>query len=142
MIKHKTVLLCFYLSFGCITPIAMAEENTEHCEISATKQQTIVDSSRCLDAVIISIDRKLESWVNLHTLDLEEFALENNRRSVLNLFNSSQSNFISFRNKSCHWHYLTVFPVKGADLAAKQCHILLTQNRIDELKAVDGLKKK
>ena len=93
--------------------------------------------SRCLDGVIEHVDRELQTWVNLHTFNLEEKALVNGRYSALKMFKRSQSNFITYRENDCRWQYLAVSPNKGASLAYKTCYVLLSQNRIAALSEIN-----
>lgn len=96
--------------------------------------------SRCLDGVISQIDRDLQTWVNLHTFNLEEKALSTGRYSALKMFKRSQSNFITYRENDCRWQYLAVSPERGADLAYKKCYILLSESRISSLSNITTAK--
>ncbi len=86
-----------------------------------------------LDGVISFVDRELQTWVNLHTFNLEEKALTNGRYSALKMFKRSQNNFITYRENDCRWQYLVISPERGADLAYKTCYVQLSQNRIKAL---------
>jgi len=117
---------------------AMAEQSIEDCQNSTLTQANIADSSRCLDGLITEVDRELQTWVNLHTFDLEEKALVTGRHSALKMFKRSQNNFITYRENNCRWQYLAVSPERGAGLAYKKCYILLNQSRISELDAISN----
>lgn len=136
MKKQKIILTTLLLSNYFLATFAMAEKSIENCQSASSTQANIDENSRCLDAVIDETDRQLQTWVNLHTFDLEEKALVNGRHSALKMFKRSQSNFITFRENNCRWQYLAVSPEKGAGLAYKKCYILLTQSRINELDAI------
>jgi len=99
-------------------------------------EKTIVKKSQCLDIVVDSIDRELQTWVNNQTFILEEFALKNGRNSALSLFKRSQSTFIQYREDNCRWQYLAVSNTQHASLAYKKCYVMLSKNRIIELQHV------
>ena len=126
-------LTALLLSNVLISTSAMAEKNIKDCQNTSLIQEDIAQSSRCLDGVISATDRELQTWVNLHTFNLEEKALVNGRYSALKMFKRSQSNFITFRENNCRWQYLAISPESGASLAYKECYILLSQSRIHEL---------
>lgn len=138
MKKHITLFTTLLVSNSFIATPAIAEKSIEDCQKASLVQETIDENSRCLDSVIDDTERKLQTWVNLHTFDLEEKALINGRHSALKMFKRSQSNFITFRENNCRWQYLAVSPAKGAGLAYKKCYILLTQSRINELEAINN----
>lgn len=89
--------------------------------------------SRCLDGIKDALDRELQTWVNNHTLNLEDKSLVTGRYSALKMFKRSQSNFITFRDNNCRWQFLAISPERGADTAYKKCYIRMTQNRITDL---------
>lgn len=143
MNKNKLKLTALLFGASFLSTLAMAEKNIEDCQRTVLSQETIAESSRCLDGVIADIDRELQTWVNLHTFNLEEKALVNGRYSALKMFKRSQSNFITFRENDCRWQYLAVSPELGAGLAYKKCYILLSRSRINELDSVsEPLKSK
>jgi uncharacterized protein YecT (DUF1311 family) len=138
---NKIILTSLLISNSLLTTFAMAEKNINDCHNSTQTQSNIEKSSRCLDGVIAEIDRELQTWVNLHTFDLEEKALVNGRYSALKMFKRSQSNFSTFRENNCRWQYLAISPEIGAGLAYKKCYILLSQSRINELGALSESKE-
>lgn len=89
--------------------------------------------SRCLDSVKDVLERELQTWVNNHTLNLEDKSLVTGRYSALKMFKRSQSNFITFRDINCRWQFLAISPEKGAETAYKRCFIRMTQYRIKDL---------
>lgn len=115
-----------------ITPVHAAK-NIAACEQQNADKISSAPMSRCLDGVISFIDRELQTWVNLHTFNLEEKALTNGRYSALKMFKRSQNNFITYRENDCRWQYLVISPERGADLAYKTCYVQLSQNRIKAL---------
>lgn len=115
-----------------ITPVHAAK-NIAECEQQTADKISSAPMSRCLDGVISFIDRELQTWVNLHTFNLEEKALTNGRYSALKMFKRSQNNFITYRENDCRWQYLVISPERGADLAYKTCYVQLSQNRIKAL---------
>jgi len=133
MIRNKmliaSTLLCPLLM---INPVHAAK-NIEECQQQNAEKISSAPMSRCLDDVITFVDRELETWVNLHTFNLEEKALTNGRYSALHMFKRSQNNFITFRENDCRWQYLVISPERGADLAYKTCYVQLSQNRITAL---------
>ena len=133
MKKQKIILTTLLLSNYFLATFAMAEKSIENCQSASSTQANIDENSRCLDGVIDETDRQLQTWVNLHTFDLEEKALVNGRHSALKMFKRSQSNFITFRENNCRWQYLSISPGTGAAAAFKKCYITLTQDRINEL---------
>jgi len=141
MNKTKILLTAFLLCNPLLANLAMAKNTIEDCQNAILNQETIAQSSRCLDGVIAEVDRELQTWVNLHTFNLEEKALVNGRYSALKMFKRSQSNFITFRENDCRWQYLAISPEQGAGLAYKKCYILLSQSRITELSAISEPEK-
>jgi len=140
MPKNKIILTALLLSNSFLSTFAIAEKSIENCQNATLTQTNIAKNSRCLDGVIADVDRELQTWVNLHTFDLEEKALVNGRYSALKMFKRSQSNFITFRENNCRWQYLAISPEIGAGLAYKKCYILLSQSRITELGALSNAK--
>ena len=59
-----------------ITP-AHAAKNIAECQQQNPDKISSAPMSRCLDGVISFVDRELQTWVNLHTFNLEEKALTN-----------------------------------------------------------------
>jgi uncharacterized protein YecT (DUF1311 family) len=112
---------------------ANATKNIEECQKQNAEEVSSAPLSRCLDSVISFVDRELQTWVNLHTFNLEEKALVNGRYSALKMFKRSQSNFITYRENDCRWQYLAISPERGADLAYKTCYVMLSQSRITAL---------
>lgn len=110
-----------------------AAKSIEECEKENVDELLSPSMSKCLDDVITQVDRDLQTWVNLHTFNLEEKALINGRYSALKMFKRSQSNFITYRENDCRWQYLAVSPERGANLAYKRCYVLLSQSRITAL---------
>jgi len=100
------------------------------------KKSDTIEYSRCLDSIKESIDRELQTWVNNQVFVLEEAAIQTGRKSALNMFKRSQSNFIKYRENNCRWQYLALSPGPTAAPAYKKCYIKLSQNRIDELNAL------
>jgi len=133
MIKKAPLLTALILSQLVFTNIVFAKKTLADCNI---KDQKINKSSRCLDSVKELVDRELQTWVNNHTLNLEEKAVINGRYSLLKIFKRSQSNFITFRDNDCRWQFLMASPENGANLVYKKCYIRLTQSRIKELSQV------
>ncbi|WP_019027901.1 lysozyme inhibitor LprI family protein [Colwellia piezophila] len=126
------------LAFALLCPLLMsnpanAAKDIETCKNKTADQMSTAAMSRCLDGVISHVDRELQTWVNLHTFNLEEKALVNGRYSALKMFKRSQSNFITYRENDCRWQYLAISPETGADLAYKTCYIMLSLSRIDGL---------
>ena len=135
--NKNTIPLAMLLLTNLLLPSsAMAKKGIDDCQRIGTVKDDIAKSSRCLDGVIADMDRELQTWVNLHTFNLEEKALVNGRYSALKMFKRSQSNFITFRENDCRWQYLAVSPEQGAGLAYKTCYILQSQNRINELTGI------
>jgi len=115
---------------------ANAAKSIQACQIQTEEQVSSASMSRCLDGVISHVDRELQTWVNLHTFNLEEKALVNGRYSALKMFKRSQRNFITYRENDCRWQYLAISPDRGADLAYKKCYVMLSQSRITALSTI------
>ena len=115
---------------------ANATKSIEECRQQHAEKISFAPLSRCLDSVISFVDRELQTWVNLHTFNLEEKALVNGRYSALKMFKRSQSNFITYRENDCRWQYLAISPERGADVAYKTCYVLLSQSRITALSKI------
>jgi len=133
MICNKTLLALAPLCAMLMISPAKAAKNIDECQKETAEHISSAAMSRCLDGVISFVDRELQTWVNLHTFNLEEKALVNGRHSALKMFKRSQSNFITYRENDCRWQYLAISPARGADLAYKNCYIMLSQSRIKAL---------
>ncbi|KGJ87687.1 lysozyme inhibitor LprI family protein [Colwellia psychrerythraea] len=133
MIRNKLLLACALSSTLLMNNSAHAVKTIEKCQKQTADDVSSASMSRCLDGVISYVDRELQTWVNLHTFNLEEKALVNGRYSALKMFKRSQSNFITYRENDCRWQYLAISPERGADLAYKTCYVLLSQSRITAL---------
>ncbi len=134
MIKKTLFLTLFTLANYTVSSLVYAQKSLTECESEQDEEEARL--SRCLDGVKDTQDRKLQTWVNNHTFNLEEKALVTGRYSALKMFKRSQSNFITFRDNNCRWQYLAISPEKGAGIAYKKCYILVTQARIKELSEV------
>lgn len=130
--KLLSISTLFLIQFTFVTPV-YAQNTLEECEETKKTPENI---SRCLDKVKESLDRELQTWVNNHTLNLEEKGSSTGRYSALKMFKRSQNNFITFRDNNCRWQYLVMSPKKGANVVYKRCFILVTQGRINELSTV------
>lgn len=128
--NKKFLLSLSLLTISLISQQSRAVTSLKDCDnVRANESQL----SRCLDSMIDSLDKELQTWINHHTFNLEEKALINGRYSALKMFKRSQSNFISFRENDCRWRYLAISPDKGAGNAFKQCFVELTKARITQL---------
>lgn len=127
--KLLTLSICILAQFSFL---AYGNTHKTSAECEEFKQET-KKHLRCLDGVQEALERELQTWVNNHTLNLEEKSLVTGRYSALKMFNRSQSNFITFRENNCQWRYLAISPERGANTAYKKCFIRLTQNRIKDL---------
>jgi len=136
MIRNKTLLTIATLYFTLVASPANAAKSIKACQIQTAEQISSASMSRCLDGVISDVDRELQTWVNLHTFNLEEKALVNGRYSALKMFKRSQSNFITYRENDCRWQYLAISPSRGADLAYKKCYVMLSKSRITALSTI------
>ncbi|ALO34962.1 hypothetical protein CMT41_09715 [Colwellia sp. MT41] len=136
MIYKKTLLALSLLYPLLMMNPAYAVKSINVCQQQTAEQLSSAAMSRCLDGVISSVDRELQTWVNLHTFNLEEKALVNGRYSALKMFKRSQSNFITYRENDCRWQYLAISPEKGANIAYKTCYVLLSKSRISTLSKI------
>ncbi|GAW95282.1 MULTISPECIES: lysozyme inhibitor LprI family protein [Colwellia] len=136
MIYKKTLLALSLLYPLLMMNPAYAVKSISVCQQQTAEQLSSAAMSRCLDGVISSVDRELQTWVNLHTFNLEEKALVNGRYSALKMFKRSQSNFITYRENDCRWQYLAISPEKGANIAYKTCYVLLSKSRISTLSKI------
>ncbi|MGB1262151.1 MAG: lysozyme inhibitor LprI family protein [Cognaticolwellia sp.] len=107
----------------------MAKNTIASCE----KKATTAEVSRCLGGIKEKKNRELQTWINNQTYILEDLARSSGRRTVLDMFERAQRNFIDYRENNCRWQYLAVSPDASAAVAFKKCYITLTQYRIDEL---------
>ncbi|MBU2871488.1 DUF1311 domain-containing protein [Colwellia sp. E2M01] len=114
---------------------AHAASSIEECQNNAPEQLAEQAMSKCLDSVIMHVERELQTWVNLHTFALEEKAANNGRSSALNMFKSAQRSFVSYREDDCRWQYLAISPASGASIGYKKCFVVLSNARIAILKA-------
>lgn len=136
MIRNKMLLASTLLCPLLMTTPVHAAKNIKECQQQNAEKISSAPMSRCLDDVISVVDRELQTWVNLHTFNLEEKALVNGRYSALRMFKRSQSNFITYRENDCRWQYLAVSPERGADLVYKTCYVQSSQSRITELSKI------
>jgi uncharacterized protein YecT (DUF1311 family) len=137
MIHKKIIITSLFLyPLLMIFPVNAAS-TIDECQKQIVEQDSISSMSRCLDGVISFVDRTLQTWVNLHTFNLEEKAIVNGRYSALKMFKRSQSNFITYRENDCRWQYLAISPERGADLAYKTCYVQLSESRINALSNVN-----
>ena len=135
---HKNIIIAslFLCPVFMISP-ASAAKSIDECQTKIEDKDSIASMSRCLDGVVSFVDRELQTWVNLHTFNLEEKAMVNGRYSALKMFKRSQSNFITYRENDCRWQYLAISPEQGADLAYKTCYVQLSRSRITTLSIVN-----
>lgn len=129
MTKNLLIIL-----FGLVCSHNTFAKSVSDCE---SKQADDIEYSRCLDGVKELADRELQTWVNNQVFILEEFALKTGRKSALNMFRRSQSNFIKYRENNCRWQYLAISPKPEAGPAYKRCYIKVTKNRINELAEIN-----
>jgi uncharacterized protein YecT (DUF1311 family) len=137
VIKRMTKKLSTYiftLALCLLSNISYAKKTIDHCE---STQTTTSGLSSCLDIVKAAVDRELQTWINNQIFILEEIALSTGRRSALDMFKRSQRNFITYRENDCRWQYLAISPGTGAASAYKKCYILVSQDRIKELEAIN-----
>ncbi|WP_426370392.1 lysozyme inhibitor LprI family protein [Pseudocolwellia sp. HL-MZ7] len=92
--------------------------------------------SQCLDLVKIKIDRELETWENNQLFILEDVAETTGRQSAFNMFKRAQRNFITYRDSNCKWQFLAELPSNDSAPVYKECYILTTKDRINELSRV------
>lgn len=137
MIRNKILLTSTLLYHLLMTSSAHATKSIEECQKQNVDSLSSAPMSRCLDSVISFVDRELQTWVNLHTFNLEEKALVNGRYSALKMFKRSQSNFITYRENDCRWQYLAISPERGADLAYKTCYVMQSTSRIKALSNIN-----
>ena len=135
MIRINKVIITLLMSPLFTHLPTYAAKSVDECQQLSVTQYNA--QSRCLDSVISFVDRELQTWVNLHTFNLEERALENGRYSALKMFKRSQSNFITYRENECRWQYLAISPQTGADVAYKTCYVNLSQSRIMALSKIN-----
>jgi len=136
---NKTLLASILLWPLLMALPVHATKSIEACQKQMAEQKSSASMSRCLDDVIVFVDRELQTWINLHSFNLEEKALVNGRNSALKMFKRSQSDFITYRESDCRWQYLAIPPEQGADLAYKECYILLSQSRITALSNIEKI---
>lgn len=91
-----------------------------------------VTYSTCLDSVLSTKTRELETWQTDMETKIREVT---SRRDALSLFEKSSEEFEQFKNKNCKWQYLTFLPdVESAVNMSKECQVYMTIQRINELK--------
>jgi uncharacterized protein YecT (DUF1311 family) len=137
MICNKAILALVMICPILIISPVKAAKSIDECQNNTAGETSPAFISSCLDGVISFVDRELQTWVNLHTFNLEEKALVNGRHSALKMFKRSQSNFITYRENDCRWQYLAKSPDRGADLAYKTCYVMLSQSRIMALSNIN-----
>lgn len=120
----------------CFLPLSQAANKTTiaTCEKNG---KSMVEISQCLDKVINTVDRELQTWINNQIFILEEFESTTGRKSALSMFKRAQRNFITYRENNCRWQYLALSPGTGAGPAYKKCYILLSKSRIKELSNIN-----
>jgi hypothetical protein len=101
----------------------------KHCQ---SKFSDNVTYSTCLDSVLSTKKRELETWQTDMETKIREVT---GRRDALSLFEKSSEEFEQFKNKNCKWQYLTFLPdVESAVNMSKECQVYMTIQRINELK--------
>lgn len=130
---NKTVALnlCIILQGLLSTGVIAAPQKT--IDFCNKQQSSNINYSQCLDHIKETVDRELQTWVNNQVFVLEEAALISGRKSALDMFKRSQSNFITFRENNCRWQYLVKSPSTDASTTYKKCYILVSNDRIKEL---------
>jgi len=108
----------------------MAKNTIERCQANIA---TVAQVSHCLDSIKKNKDRELQTWVNNQTFTLQELANNRGQSASLNMFKSSQRNFIRYREDNCRWQYLILATDAGAAVAYKKCYNTLTQYRSNSL---------
>ncbi len=128
----KSLLIVFVSTFflSLYNTDALAEPTVKAC-----KEQTSTNTelSQCLDSVIRSLDRELQTWINNELSILEELKKSMGKDTALQLFKRSQSQFESFRETDCKWLYSKLPIGIEATNTYKMCYINNTKNRIAEL---------
>ncbi len=135
MNKNFFLLLCCLLLLA--PTISEASYKSNKSIQQCLKQKSVSKASQCLDIIIDKTDRELATWVNNQTFNLEELAIKTGRKSALSLFKRSQSDFMNYRENNCRWQYLAISPDIHASNAYKKCYILVSRDRINELKHID-----
>ncbi|TMM43286.1 lysozyme inhibitor LprI family protein [Colwellia ponticola] len=139
MIRNKKLFSFALLCSLLITLPVQAAKTIEECQTQVPEQSSSAAMSRCLDSVIAFVDRELQTWINLHSFNLEEKALIHGPNAALKIFKRSQSSFITYRENDCRWQYLAILPNTGADLAYKTCYVLLSKSRIAMLSTAEAI---
>jgi uncharacterized protein YecT (DUF1311 family) len=136
----KAISTLFIIGMIVLAPLskAKAANTIEACKKNDSSTEVM---SRCLDSVVDFTDKELQTWINLHQFELEEAALVNGRSSTLKMFKRSQKNFTTYRENNCRWQYLAISPNITAGLAYKECYILLSKQRINELTRLSNTNK-
>lgn len=132
--KKSVLTISIYLLFSSLQ--VFAETNTSVIPGCSKKEITEVEYSRCLDTVKIKTDRELETWVNNQLFILEELAKTTGRKSAYNMFKRAQRNFVTFRDNNCKWQFLAQLPSNVSAPTYKECYILISRDRINELSRI------
>ena len=98
-----------------------------------------IDYSRCLDQVLSSFERDMQAWQKDIEFKLTEASKGTGRTDSVIVFKSSHKKFMDYRNKHCQWQYLAMLPdVASASIMTKECRILMTVQRINNLKEISA----
>lgn len=98
-----------------------------------------IDYSRCLDAALQTTERDLKAWERNIEFKLAETFAGTGRVDAISVFKSTAKSFLSYRDKHCQWQYLAMLPdVSSAAILAKECKIVMSSERISNLKEVSA----
>ncbi|GHB76427.1 hypothetical protein GCM10008107_27420 [Psychrosphaera saromensis] len=138
MFYKKFLLLCFLIFINTTAQADSLNVNNvsrfdiaevKHCQ---SKFSDNVTYSTCLDSVLTTKKRELETWQTDMETKLKKVT---SRTDALSLFAASSQEFEQFKNKNCKWQYLTFLPdVESAVNMSKECQVYMTIQRINELK--------
>ncbi|WP_159819910.1 lysozyme inhibitor LprI family protein [Colwellia sp. 20A7] len=133
MIKNKQISSALLITHLLLSDPVYAHNALDECK---KVEQTPKSQLHCLDRLKLALEHELQTSINTHVLNLEEKITPTWRPAALKLFRRSESDFLSFREHECRWQYFATPPEQSAKITYKQCYILITQNRIDQLSKI------
>jgi len=114
--------------------------NIEEVKACQKKHKDRMDYSRCLDSVLLRLEREMTTWENNVEFKLRELSRDSGRGDALIVFTKANKEFKKFRKSNCQWQYLAMLPdVSSAATMVKECKIYMAKDRIAKLTELSEL---
>jgi len=114
--------------------------NIEEVSACQKKHKDRMDYSRCLDSVLLKLEREMTTWETNVEFKLKELSRSSGRGDALVVFGKANKEFKKFRKSNCQWQYLAMLPdVSSAATMVKECKIYMAKDRIAKLTELSEL---